>query len=214
MGKRLPRRRSSSSKAEPAVHCSHMFPKPAPEIHAAVNPFTAEDVAAILRERTWLRHENEGVTSGGALKLESASIWMAEAAALLGPRAEDREALARLLALVFEYDASATLAARECQEVLAREGARQVIRVLATEILKGGPVDSNRLKEIVAAVKARLPYSSREIFHPLRVALTGRLGGGELDRVVLLLDGAAQTEGLAPVKTVRTRILEFCGALD
>jgi hypothetical protein len=66
----------------------------------------------------------------------------------------------------------------------------------------------------VAAVKAALPYSSREIFHPLRVALAGQLGGGELDRVVLLLDGAAQTAGLAPVKTVGTRILEFCAALD
>jgi hypothetical protein len=191
-----------------------MFPKRAPEIHTAVNPFTAEDVAAILRERGWLRHANEVAASGGRNKLDSAPEWMAEAAALLGPRAENREGLARLLALVFEYDASATLAARECQEVLAREGARPVIRVLATEILKGGPVDSNRLKEIVAAIKATLPYSSREIFHPLRVALAGRVGGGELDRVVLLLDRAAQAEGLAPVKTARTRILEFCAALD
>jgi hypothetical protein len=191
-----------------------MFPKPAREISAPVNPFTAEDVAAILRERGWLRQGNEVATSGGGNKSVSALDWMAEAAALLGPRAEDREALVRLLELIFEYDACATLAARECQEVLAREGARQVIRVLATEILKGGLVDSNRLKEIVAAVKGALPYSSREIFHPLRVALAGRLGGGELDRVVLLLDRAAQAEGLAPVKTVRTRILEFCAALD
>jgi hypothetical protein len=190
-----------------------MLPKRALEIPAAVNPFTAEDVAAILRERGWLRRENEA-TSGGGNKSVSALDWMAEAAALLGPRAENREALARLLELIFEYDAGATLAARECQEVLAREGARSVIRVLATEIFKGGLVDSTRLKEIVAAVKATLPYSSREIFHPLRVALTGQLGGGELDRVVLLLDRAAQAEGLAPVKTVRTRILEFCAALD
>ena len=180
-----------------------MFPKPAAEIRAAVNPFTAGDVAAILRERGWLRHE------GGAV-----ANWLAEAAALLGPQAEDREELAGLLALVFEYDAHAVLASRECQEVLGRDGARQVLRALATEILAGGPVDSNRLKEIVAAVKAGLPYSSREIFYPLRVALAGRVGGGELDRVVLLLDSAAQTEGVPPVKSVRTRILEFCAALD
>jgi glutamyl/glutaminyl-tRNA synthetase len=180
-----------------------MFPKPATEIHAAVNPFTGGDVAAILRERGWLRREDDAVAS-----------WLAHAAALLGPRAENREAFARLLALVFEYDAYAVLASRECQEVLGRDGARQVLRALATEILNGGPVESNRLKEIVSAVKARLPYSSREIFHPLRVALTGRVGEGELDRVVLLLDRAAQTEGLAPVKSVRTRILEFCAALD
>jgi len=214
MAKRLLHRPSSFSKAELRYTAPHMFPKRAPEIQAAVNPLSAEDVAAILRERGWLRDENEATSSAGELVSESASAWMAEAAALLGPRAEDRGALARLLQMVFEYDGRATLATRECQEVLAREGAREVIRVLATEILKGGPVDSNRLKETVAAIKATLPYSSRDIFHPLRVVLAGRLGGGELDRVVLLLDRAAQAEGLAPVKTVRSRILEFCTALD
>jgi nondiscriminating glutamyl-tRNA synthetase len=180
-----------------------MIPKPAREIYPAVNPFAAGDVAAILRERNWLRRDDEAVAA-----------WAAEAAALLGPQAENRETLTHLLALVFEYDAHAVLATRECREVLARDGTRQVLRALATEILKGGLVDSNRLKEIVAAIKARLPYSSREIFHPLRVALTGRVGGGELDRVALLLDSAAQIEGLAPVKPVRARILEFCAALD
>ena len=198
-----------------------MLPKPAAEIHVTVNPFTALDVAAILRERGWLRHEDEAVASGCGLYMftpnpeaESAVSWMAEAAAMLGPRAETREELVRLLALIFESDAKEVLASRECQEVLAREGTRQVLRVLATEILSGGPVDSNRLKEIVASIKATLPYSSREIFHPLRVVITGRVGGGELDRVVLLLDRAAHTQGLAPVKSVRTRILEFCTALD
>ena len=180
-----------------------MIPKPAPEIHATANPFTAGDVAATLRERGWLRREDEGV-----------AFWTEEAASLLGPRAENREALAHLLALVFEYDAHAVLASRECQEVLARRGGRDVLRALAIEILNGGPVDSNRLKEIVAAVKSSLPYSSREIFHPLRVALTGRVGGGELDRVVLLLDRAAQIKGFVPVKSVRARILEFCAAVD
>jgi len=180
-----------------------MIPKPAPEIYPAVNPFAAGDVAAILRERNWLRREDDAVTA-----------WTAEAVTLLGPQADNRETLADLLGLVFEYDAHAVLATRECQEVLARDGTRQVLRALAAEILNGGPVDSNRLKEIVAAVKTRLPYTSREIFHPLRVALTGRVGGGELDRVVLLLDRAAQIDGLARVKSVRTRILEFCAALD
>jgi hypothetical protein len=177
--------------------------EPSAEIHATANPFTAADVAAILRERGWLKTESDAAAS-----------WIAEAAALLGPRAANREALAHLLALVFEYDARVVLASRECQEVLSREGARDVLRALAVEILSGGPVDSNRLKEIVAAVKARLPYSSRGLFLPLRVALAGRAGEGELDRVVLLLDRAAKIEGLAPVKSVHTRILEFCAALD
>jgi hypothetical protein len=167
------------------------------------NLFTASDVAAILCERGWLHHETCDVAG-----------WVTQAAALLGPQAADREALASLLALVFVYDARALLATRECQEVLARLGAREVIRALATEVLNGGPVDSSRLKEIVTALKATLPYRTREIFLPLRVSLAGRAGEGELDRVILLLDRAARIEGLAPVKAVRTRILEFCSAMD
>lgn len=180
-----------------------MIPESTGKVSAAVNPFTAADVATVLRERGWLHSANDEVAG-----------WLSEAAALLGPQAANRDALASLVALVFEYDALAVIASRECQEVLAREGAREVIRVLATEILSGGPVDSSRLKEIVTALKAKLPYSSREIFLPLRVALTGRVGEGALDRVVLLLDRAARIEGLAPVKPVRARILEFCAALD
>jgi hypothetical protein len=180
-----------------------MIPEPEGKTWAAEITFTASDVSEILREHCWIRSENDAVAS-----------WIGEATALLGPHAANREAIAHLLALVFEYDAHTVLASRESQEVLGREGAREVLRVLATEILSGGQVDSNRLKEIVAGVKEVLPYSSREIFHPLRVALAGSVGGGELDRVVLLLDRAAQIEGLAPVKSVRTRILEFCAALD
>jgi Anticodon binding domain len=170
----------------------------------AVESFAAGDVAAICRERLWL--------PGG--ENDAAVAWCTEAAALLGPHAADRDALAELLSLIFEYDARAVLSRPEHHAVLAREGARDVLRALAIEILRGGEVDSDRLKKIVAGLKEKLPYHNREIFLPLRMALAGRAGEGKMDRVILLLDRAAATEGLAPVKTVRERILEFCAALD
>ena len=169
----------------------------------AANFFSATDVAAILRERGWLNEQTA-----------AASEWLSHAAVLLSPHAENRNALGDLLKLVFEYDARAILSERSSQEVLLREGTREVIRALASEILSSGRIDSDRLKEIVTAIKSKLPYRSREIFHPLRVAVAGRVGGGELDRVILLLDGAAAAEGLAPVKSVRARMLEFCSAID
>ncbi len=182
---------------------ARMISEPNAGTNSAVSNFTGADVATILRERGWLLHEGGDVPA-----------WLAEAAALLGPHAIGREALAALLDLIFSYDAKRVVASLDCREMLSREGAREVIRALAAEILGGGPVDSARLKEIAGAVKAKTPYRSRDIFLPLRVAVAGRAGEGELDRVVLLLDRAATTEGLAPVKSVRARMLEFCAALD
>jgi hypothetical protein len=55
---------------------------------------------------------------------------------------------------------------------------------------------------------------SRDLFHPIRLALAGRAGEGELDRVILLIDEAAALPFSVSVKTARARILEFCSALD
>jgi Anticodon binding domain len=172
----------------------------------ALVSFTAADVAAIVQERGWL------AASRGA---DSAELhaWFGHAADLLGPHAADRASLVDLLGLVFTYDAVAALRETENQTVLARAGAREVIRELANLALDGGDCDSDRFKEIVDNIKSAVSYRSRDIFHPIRLALTGRAGGGELDRIILLLDSAAGLDFAVPVKGTRQRMLEFCAAL-
>jgi hypothetical protein len=175
---------------------------------APANSFAGVDVAAILRERGWLDAAPE-VEADAALQ-----TWLARAAELLGPHAADRAALAELLGLIFNYGAAAILQDAANQAVLAREGARDVIRELANRVLDGSEVDSDRFKEIVEGIKAAVPYRSRAMFQPIRVALAGRAGDGELDRVILLLDSAAKLPFAVPVKSARQRTLEFCAALD
>ena len=180
-----------------------MLPEETLETTSATGaPFVAADVAAMLRERGWF--------SGELSTMQPA--WCERAAVLLGPHAADRVALGDLLGLVFAYDARAVLQQVESHAVLARYGAREVIRELALLVLEGGAIDSDRYKEIVTALKTRLELRGRELFHPIRLALAGRAGEGELDRVILLLNFAVQA-GFA-VKGARARILEFCAALD
>ena len=126
----------------------------------------------------------------------------------------DRAALGGLLSLIFNYEAAAVLQQAANQDVLARSGARDVIRELANRILEGGDIDSDRFKEIVEGIKAAVPYRSREMFHPIRLALTGQAGDGALDRVILLLDPATKLDFALPVKGTRQRVLEFCAGLD
>jgi hypothetical protein len=166
------------------------------------NPFSAADVVGVLRERGW---------SSVEISPEQMA-WCERAAFLLGPQAADRAALAELLRLVFEYDAARTMAGVDAHVVMTRYAARDVIRLLARLVLEGGACTVERFKEIVMALKERLDLRGREVLHPLRLALAGRAGEGELDRVVLLLDGAADV-GFA-VKTVRQRMIEFCSAVD
>jgi hypothetical protein len=169
---------------------------------------TPAEIEEILRERGWLSPQ-DGYQCAPALH-----EWFCRAGELLGPHAATREDLCGLLELLFSYDAAELLRRRESQEVLARTGAREVLRELANRILEGGDVDSDRFKQIVEDLKLALPYRSRAMFHPIRLALTGRAGEGELDRVILLIDSASKLDFAVHVKGTRQRMLEFCAALD
>ena len=133
---------------------------------------------------------------------------------MLGGHAADRVALADLLGLVFQYDAREIMSKVESHVVLSRYAARGVVRQAALLLLDGAALTSERFKEIVTALKEGMEMRGRELFHPIRLALAGRAGEGELDRVILLLDDAAALSFAAPVKSARARIVEFCSALD
>ena len=181
-----------------------MLPADHSEALAAANLFTAGDVLGILRERGWLAGEPS----------PEQHAWCERAASMLGVHATDRAALADLLGLVFQYDAREIIARVESHVVLSRYAARDVLRQVALLLLDGAALTSERFKEIVTELKDGMELRGRELFHPIRLALAGRAGEGELDRVILLLDEAAALSFAAPVKSARVRILEFCSALD
>ena len=169
-----------------------------------VNLFSAQDVIAILQEKGRLNGE----------PTESQAAWCSKAAAFLGPQVTERTALTGLLNLVFQYDADAILKTTEAHVVMSRYAARDVLRQLALLLLDGAELNTDRFREIIDKLKEGLDIRGRELFHPLRLALAGRSGEGELDRVVLLLDEAAAAGFVTSVKTTRQRILEFCSAFE
>ena len=169
-----------------------------------MNPFTADDVVAVLREREWLCGEPSS----------EQIAWCGRAAALLGAHAANRDALSNLLQLVFQYDAKEILERVESHVVLSRYAARDVVRQVARMLLDGGALTTERFKQIIDELKSSMELRGRELFHPIRLALAGRAGEGEFDRVILLLDDAASLGFAVHVKCARERILEFCASFD
>src|SRR5882672_11791818 len=154
------------------------------------NPFSATDIIALLHENHWL------TTTPTPEHL----AWADRAAQLLGHYAEDRAALANLLCPVFHYDAAEILQSPEAQAAVSRNAARDVIRHLALLLLDPAPFNSERFKQIVTYLKETCGLRSRDLFHPIRLSLAGRIGEGELDRVILLLEEAATLNFALPAK--------------
>jgi hypothetical protein len=194
----------SNTSLVPDLLVDHGEPSEVTEATPSKLEWSASDVAAICRECGWLGHADS----------PESHAWLAEAARLLGPQAYDRSELITLLAMIFEYDAVALYARPETCALLARSGARDVLREFATRVLEGPALDSDRFKQIVIEVKTKIPWRGQRLFHPIRLALAGRAGEGALDRVILLLDSAAELPFAISVKGTRQRMLEFCALLD
>jgi glutamyl/glutaminyl-tRNA synthetase len=174
------------------------------EAPARENPYAADDVLAILREESWLTGEPS----------PEHLAFCEHAASLLGHFAVDRAGLVELLQLVFTYHAAHILESHDAHAVLSRYAAREVIRLLALFLLDSGAFTSDQFKEVVSELKEKLELRGRDLFHPIRLVLAGRAGEGELDRVILLVDEAAELSFAMPIKSIRARILEFCSVLD
>ncbi len=182
---------------------------PQPEDHIRehpthINPFTSADVLSILQSERWLTTE----------PTPEQIAWAERAATLLGHYVTDRQGLRDLLQFVFTYDAAIILQSPEAHAAISRQSARDVIRHLALLLLDSAPLTSDRFQELITQLKTNLQVRSRDLFHPIRLALAGYSGEGEFDRIILLLDEAATLSFATPVKSCRTRILEFCSALD
>jgi glutamyl/glutaminyl-tRNA synthetase len=117
---------------------------------------------------------------------------------------------------VFEYDASASLKRPEVAQVLHEPGAREVISALAGAI-EAPLLDRETFRATAARVRERTGQKGKALFHPIRAALTGEVGGPELDLAVPAIDrGAAlpPQSGVSLVIGTKGRAELFARAIE
>ena len=99
----------------------------------------------------------------------------------------------------------------ESRAVLDAEGARDVVTALAEELEGGEPESADAWKAVVDRVKQRSGRRGRELFHPIRVAVSSSTAGPELDRLVpLIVDGSRRFPDRIP--GLRARVRETAGS--
>ncbi len=121
------------------------------------------------------------------------------------------------LAFLFGYDAEAALRDRRTVEEMRGASARAVVHALAEELTTAPRLDREKFREVANRVKGRTGQKGKALFHPIRVALTGRAEGPELDLAVPAIDRGAELPPGAGVPLIlgnRERADRFARALD
>src|SRR4051795_8742719 len=121
------------------------------------------------------------------------------------------------LAFLFDYDAAAALADPGLLAEMRGDGARAVVTALADELASAPRLDREKFREMANRVKARTSQKGKALFHPIRVVLTGRAEGPELDLAVPAIDMGAELPATAGVPRIignRERAGAFARALE
>jgi glutamyl-tRNA synthetase len=136
--------------------------------------------------------------------------WLAQLLALFLPKVDYLAQLPVKAAFIFGIDPDAAHADPENSAILSTDSARAVLSELAGRVrAHTGKVTADDLKTWINEIKSATGANGKDLYHPIRIALTGSHSGPEFDKIIPLIEeGAAM--GIA-IPTVHDRIEQFVG---
>jgi nondiscriminating glutamyl-tRNA synthetase len=137
--------------------------------------------------------------------------WFEQLLELFVPKVDHLDQLPAAAKPVFGVDPMEARDNAENAAVLDADSARMVLAQLANRVkMHRGPVMPEIFKIWLNEIKTAANAKGPELFHPVRIAITGSHSGPEFDKLIPLIeDGAALGVG---IPNVCQRVLRFVGA--
>ena len=114
--------------------------------------------------------------------------------------------------IIFEFDAPQALATPEFQELLANPAALEVLKSFIPKVLAESTLTYARFREITKAVQKETGKKGKDLYHPIRMAVTGAGSGPELEKLIPIYEEGAKLPFAQHVKSVAERLREFSEA--
>jgi glutamyl-tRNA synthetase/nondiscriminating glutamyl-tRNA synthetase len=152
-------------------------------------------------------------TSAGLLPSVSTSevaAWFTKLLALFLPAVDRLDQLPGKTHFVFKLDPAAAEADPENAELLATESAQRVLEALAVRARAfEGTLTAELFKAWMNEIKTETGVKGKELFHPVRIALTGSHSGPEFDKLIPLIEEGSSLPLPGHIPSVRERVTSF-----
>jgi nondiscriminating glutamyl-tRNA synthetase len=103
-----------------------------------------------------------------------------------------------------------TQVAQEDSSLLTSEAGERVVRAFIEKVRgEAGAITPQRFKELMNEVKAESGVKGKELFHPVRIILTGAHSGPEFDKLIPLFEDGSRLDLPTHVMSVRERVEAF-----
>ena len=138
------------------------------------------------------------------------SSWIEKLITLFLPSLDQLDQLPRKSSFIFRFDPDAAGRDEENSTLLATESAQKVLAAFAARALNTfGPISTEQFKAWMSEIKAETGAKGKELFHPVRIALTGAHSGPEFDKLIPVIEEGSRLDLPIHVASVRERIEQF-----
>ena len=142
--------------------------------------------------------------------------WLKRLVELLAPYVDRLDQLPERAASIFHYDAAAAIKAEDNRDLLDSEIGQKVIDTFAQQIQQAaqnnGALTPEHFKQIMNTVKTETGAKGRELFHPVRIVLTGSHSGPDFDKLIPILEQGSALSLPTHVMSVQQRVSAFMTA--
>jgi len=164
--------------------------------------------SARVAELAWPYFATGGVLPTEAGELDQA--WLVKLLALFLPAVDRLDQLPEKARFVFRFDPAPAKADPENVALLETGSSQRVLSALAARVqAHDGLVTPDRFKAWMNEIKAETGVKGKDLFHPVRIALTGSHSGPEFDKLIPIIEEGSTLALPEHIPSVRERILQF-----
>ncbi|MGA2984988.1 MAG: glutamate--tRNA ligase [Terriglobia bacterium] len=125
---------------------------------------------------------------------------------------KDKASLLDLARLIFEYDGARVVRNESTRLVLEDPLAREILVEFVRQVVAEPTLSFGRFQELIKSLGKKTGTKGRQLYHPVRIALTGEESGPELKKMIPIFEDGAQLLLKRPVKSCAERLREFAEA--
>jgi glutamyl-tRNA synthetase len=137
--------------------------------------------------------------------------WLSQAVELLLEGVDKFSELPQKFSLIFDFNPEAL--DEEAKVIINTESARKVLKALVEKTSALSDFNYEVFARLTGEIKKETGIKGRDLYHPLRVMLTARASGLELDKFIPLIEEGARLKFPRPIKSSLERIREFASLL-
>lgn len=136
--------------------------------------------------------------------------WIEKVIGLLIPYVDRLDQLTEKAKLFFDYDAQRAVSAEDNQPLLTSDIGKKVIFAFQAALaLSSNGFSAESFKAVINRVKDETGAKGKDLFHPIRIVITGSHSGPDFDRVIPLIETGSGLEMPRHVMSVRERAEAF-----